>query len=485
MSKDQFRRANKMAFTVNLMILVSALILMLFQGLQIGFNPGIIIEIVFCVLSFAIIIFGFTKGRDNKLGVVCIMSGAALVYVIVILVQNQFVFFSYGIPILISSMVYLNPKVARAGSLELALAYVILFIRNIIAGTAELKETIVDTVVIVLAILAVNYVIKLLVQFTAENQAKIEASAAEANEISKNIIEAADQISNYFVVANENMSTLKEVVKGNHDSMGKIAGNTDETVSNIGIQADKCRDIQKQTDATIVSKERMIEATVSARDTVAEGNKVLDELKKRSEAVEQQSAATITATKSVTDKIKGVQDIVGSILAISSQTNLLALNASIEAARAGDAGKGFAVVAQEIRHLSEQTNEASNKITSIIGELTQDVGTTADRVENTMNSIQEQNKLIVSTGERFDAINDNVRNLLEEFKGLEEGINAIAASTKEINESVEHLSSNSRDIADLSKDGVAASNEAVKACDDLENALRNINKAVDRLNKRS
>lgn len=96
----------------------------------------------------------------------------------------------------------------------------------------------------------------------------------------------------------------------------------------------------------------------------------------------------VTSMASLENESKEITNIVSTISGISKQTSLLALNASIEAARAGEVGKGFAVVAEEIKKLSEGTNEA----TGTIGQLITTIQKEIDYTNKSIISIEEKVK---------------------------------------------------------------------------------------------
>jgi methyl-accepting chemotaxis protein len=78
---------------------------------------------------------------------------------------------------------------------------------------------------------------------------------------------------------------------------------------------------------------------------------------------------------------------------VAAQTRLLALNATIEAARAGEAGRGFAVVATEVKHLAEQTAQATAAITEevhAVQSASREAGDVLRGIGHTIDGMHEQ-----------------------------------------------------------------------------------------------
>lgn len=125
------------------------------------------------------------------------------------------------------------------------------------------------------------------------------------------------------------------------------------------------------------------QAMVRSKDTATEA---VD----RVEAADQQAQRLSTAAGSMSSIVQLIADITG-------QINLLALNATIESARAGEAGRGFAVVAAEVKNLANQARQATDKIGSEIGNLTEISSDVVDALNSIKNAIQSVNEYVSST----------------------------------------------------------------------------------------
>ena len=481
MNKDQFSRANKRAFVVCLIIVVACALAFIFEGFAIGFTIGSVFDLIAVVASIIVMAIGMVKFREDKIGSALIMLGATITFIAIMIVENQLFYVMYGLPILVCGIVYMNRRIIIGGSSVIILMYIITAIRVMAKNERSTSEVLLTGVATILIILAAYYTMSLLNAFNTENTETIEENAKAQEAASHEMGKVARRISKHFDQAQGTIAELESIIENTSSGMKDIASSTESTANAVTDEAQKVAEIREQTQVADTQRQQMIEASNSTKETVAEVAKTIEVLRDKARGVRSASQITAQSTKAVIDKVEDVQKILGSIMAISKQTNLLALNASIEAARAGEAGKGFAVVADDIRQLSEQTNNASNEITKIIGELTEDANKAMESIDNTVESVELQNQVSRDTASSFETINNNVEDLINKITDIGNSMEMIDSSTNEINDNISNLSATSEEVAALSNDGLKNAQEAVKKFEDFRGSLDGIYKQAQRL----
>ncbi|MCA9687379.1 MAG: hypothetical protein KC457_34780, partial [Myxococcales bacterium] len=99
----------------------------------------------------------------------------------------------------------------------------------------------------------------------------------------------------------------------------------------------------------------------------------------------------------LSERTKGISELLEVIRDVADRSDLLALNGSLESTRAGEAGRGFALVAAEMRRLAE-------RVTGTVGDVDAQVVNIKAAGASTVMATEESRKLAENTAEAAQQI---------------------------------------------------------------------------------
>lgn len=162
---------------------------------------------------------------------------------------------------------------------------------------------------------------------------------------------------------------------------------------------------------------------------------------------EQRVSQVVQAMQALAASSAEIGNIINTITEISTQTNVLSLNAAIEAARAGAYGRGFSVIAEEVRVLSQQSNDSAKHISSIIKGLQSQISDLEAQLGETKHVMLNQNTRMESTMTAFSAIQSSMLEVSTQISSVNGKVDAISSKNKELIQSVQHVAAIAEETA--------------------------------------
>ena len=306
---------------------------------------------------------------------------------------------------------------------------------------------------------------------------KISASVLELAEslagVLSDVRQSETSLSNNVEAVKAYISNTEELTQKIVVSMSEISQGASDQAEDILVAAEEVSKISDLIEENNVSLTNLKDGSAEMKLTSQNAIEILNSLSQMSETTEAAISLInekMDMTNKATEEIAVATDLITNI---ASQTNLLAINASIEAARAGDSGRGFAVVAEEIKMLSDQSEQSASKIRDIISSLISTVGEANEAVKNVSDIITRQNKDIEDTEKAFSRVMSCVKKSEQQVEEISNKNDVLGEAKDAITELISNLSA-------IAQENAAMSCESNLSMEDLGREMTSIMSEIDK-----
>ena len=155
---------------------------------------------------------------------------------------------------------------------------------------------------------------------------------------------------------------------------------------------------------------------------------------------------TAAALGELRQQAQQIDRVVDVIKGIAEQTNLLALNAAIEAARAGEAGRGFAVGADEVRSLSQRTQESTQEISATVESLQRVVLQSVELMQSACGQAEREAGAVTELGEHLGEIAGAVQRVSDMLTQIAAAVEQQAATAEEVSGNIQQVDQAAADL---------------------------------------
>jgi methyl-accepting chemotaxis protein len=290
---------------------------------------------------------------------------------------------------------------------------------------------------------------------------------------SREVTVSADEVLTASEQVTETVQDINEGAEQQNQSLQAINTDVEELSTTIDDIARSSTEVAGLASETVESGR---EGRAAAQAAISD----MDEVTEESEVAVQQMEQLEEQTQQIDELIEFVDEI-------ARRTNMLALNANIEATRSeSEADSGFGVIANEIKQLSEESQQATENIAQRLEQIQQQTGEAASVVEQTSQQItdsaanvREAVRALQEVTEYAEETNEGIQSISEANAEQVETTSEVATAVQDVAEISTRTSREADTVAALAAEQTAAVTQVSRSAGDLSDRAEQLSERLD------